>query len=202
MKVLLTSTDNPYITKWGGKHIHLLLLERGLEKLGAKVCPLYYNANSIRELVKRGMLLLLPEKRKYDWKIKLRINYLMKHIPMSDFDIIHAHDVLSMLAIAKMHQKKVLTLHGYFARENIEFIRNESEQSKIYPLLLKKEKEGMENADHVITVDKRLKDYVVSEFGYPEKKVTIMHNAVDTDNFRPVTKKEQWKQRLKKSIKK
>jgi glycosyltransferase involved in cell wall biosynthesis len=196
MKVLLTSTDNPYITKMGGKHVHLLLLERGLEKLGVEVYPLYYNANSIRELAKKGMLLLFSEKRRHEWKIKLRINYLMKHVPKNDFDIAHAHDVLSMLAIAETPQKKVLTLHGYFARENIEFIRDESKRSEIYPLLLKKEKEGMKNTDHIITVDKRLKDYVISEFNYPEKKVTVMHNAVDTDSFRPVSKEEQMKLKL------
>jgi glycosyltransferase involved in cell wall biosynthesis len=193
MKVLLTSTDNPYITKWGGKHVHLLLLERGLEELGVEVYPLYYNANSIRELAKKGMLLLFSEKRRYERKIKLIINYLMKHAPKNDFDIAHAHDVLSMLAIAKTPQKKVLTLHGYFARENIEFIRNESERSEVYPLLLKREEEGMKNTDHVITVDQRLKDYVISEFNYPEEKVTVMHNAVDTDSFRPISKEEQMK---------
>ena len=193
MKVLLTSTDKPYITKWGGKHVHLLLLERGLEELGVEVYPLYYNANSIRELAKRSMLLLFSEKRRHERKINLIINYLMKHVPKNDFDIAHAHDVLSMLAIAKTPQKKVLTLHGYFARENIEFIRNESERSEIYPLLLEKEEEGMKNTDHVITVDQRLKDYVISELNYPEKKVTAMHNAVDTDSFKPVSKEEQMK---------
>jgi glycosyltransferase involved in cell wall biosynthesis len=193
MKVLLTSTDNPYITKLGGKHVHLLLLERGLEELGVEVYPLYYNASSIRELAKKGVLLLFSEKRRYERKIKLIINYLMKHVPKNDFDIAHAHDVLSMLAIAKTPQKKVLTLHGYFARENIEFIRNESERSEVYPLLFKIEEEGMKNTDHVITVDQRLKDYVISEFNYPEEKVTVMHNAVDTDSFRPISKEEQMK---------
>ena len=196
MKVLLTSTDNPYITNIGGKHIHLLLLERGLKEWGVEVYPLYYNANSIRELAKKGMLLLFSEKRRQERKIKLIINYLMKQVPKNDFDLAHAHDVLSMLAIAKAPQKKVLTLHGYFARENIEFIRDESKRSEIYPLLLKKEKEGMKNTDHIITVDKRLKDYVISEFNYPEKKVTVMHNAVDTDSFRPVSKEEQMKLKL------
>jgi glycosyltransferase involved in cell wall biosynthesis len=51
----------------------------------------------------------------------------------------------------------------------------------------------MKNTDHVITVDQRLKDYVISEFNYPEEKVTVMHNAVDTDSFRPVSKEEQMK---------
>jgi glycosyltransferase involved in cell wall biosynthesis len=193
MKILLTSTDNPYITTWGGKHIHLLLLERGLKEIGVEVYTLYYNTNSTIELAKKGMLLLFSEKQKYSRKIKLIIDYLTKHVPNNDFDIAHAHDVLSILAIAKKPQKKVLTLHGYFARENIEFIKNESKRSEIYPLLLEREKEGIKNADHVITVDKRLKDYVISEFNYPEEKVTVMHNAVDTNSFKPISKEEQVK---------
>jgi len=196
MKVLLTSTDSPYITEWGklgGKHVHLRLLERSLEKLGVEVYPLYYNTNDMKELTKKGMLLLFSGKRRHELKTNLIINYLKKHIPKNNFDIAHAHDVLSMLAIAKTPQKKVLTLHGYLARENIEFIRKESERSEIYPILLKKEAEGMKKADYVITVDQRLKNYIISEFNYPEKKITVMHNAVDTDSFRPVSKEEQMK---------
>lgn len=191
MKVLLTSTDNPCITKYGGKHIHLLLLERGLKKLGVEVYPLYYNATKLGELAKNCMTHLFSEKRRYACKIKFVINYLMKHVPQNDFDIIHSHDVLSMLAVAKMSQKKVLTLHGYFARENIEFIRKESERSEVYSLLLEREEKGVKNADFVITVDQRLKDYIVSEFNYSPNKVIVIYNAVDTDSFRPVTKEVQ-----------
>ncbi len=200
MKVLLTSTDNPYITKMGGKHVHLLLLERGLKELGVDVFTLYYNTNDIWEIAKKGTLLLFSEKQRFKRKIKWRINYLAKHAPKNDFDIAHAHDVLSMLAIAKTPQKKVLTLHGYFARENVEFIKREKERKKVYPFLLETEKQGMKNADHIITVDRRLKEYVISEFGYPTADVTVLHNAVDTDNFKPVSKEEQWKIKAEKGF--
>jgi glycosyltransferase involved in cell wall biosynthesis len=193
MKTLLTSTDNPNITQVGGKHVHLLLLEQGLKKLNVNVSTLYYRANSIRELAKKGMLLPFSEKQKFKRKIGWKINYLTKHFPKNSFDIIHAHDVLSMLAVARIHKKKVLTLHGYFARENVEFIKHEKERKKVYPFLLETEKQGMKNADHIITVDRRLKEYVISEFGYPTTDVTVLHNAVDTDNFKSVSKEEQWK---------
>lgn len=193
MKVLLTSTDNPYITKLGGKHIHLMLLERGLKELGAQVSTLYYDASNVGELAKKAALQFFSEKQRYEHRIKWIENFLVKHAPRNDFDIIHAHDVLSMLAIANKPQKKVLTLHGYFARENVEFIKNESKRSEVYPFLLNTERNGMKNADYIITVDQRLKNYATSEFNYPEEKVTVIHNAVDTLNFKPASKEEQTK---------
>jgi glycosyltransferase involved in cell wall biosynthesis len=196
--VLLTSTDNPYITHLGGKHVHLLLLEQGLREIGVGVITLYYNPKSLRELIKRSTLLLLKDKYGYKSKLKWMIDYLRRRIPQNAFDVIHAHDVLSLISTAEKPQKKVLTLHGYFARENIEFIKNEEAREELYPYLLQLEKEGMKNADYVITVDQRLKEYVISEFNYPFDKISVMHNAVDTNLFKPVSEEEQKK--LKKTF--
>lgn len=198
MRVLLTSTDNPYITYLGGKHIHLLLLEQGLREVGVEVVTLYYNPKNLSELIKRSTLLLLRDKYGYKSKLKWMINYLEKRIPENTFDVIHAHDVLSLLSTAEKPQKKVLTLHGYFARENIEFMKNEKNREELYPYLLQLEKEGMENADHVIAVDQRLKEYIISEFNYAANKISVMHNAVDASLFKPVTEEEQKK--LKKTL--
>jgi len=41
MKILISGIDNPYIHPIGGKHIHQLLLEEGLESLGEDVATLY-----------------------------------------------------------------------------------------------------------------------------------------------------------------
>jgi glycosyltransferase involved in cell wall biosynthesis len=191
MKVLLTSTDNPYTTHIGGKHIHLLLLERGLKKLDVDVATLYYKSSGIMELAKKSIMLPFSAKQQFKSKLDTKINYLAAHLPRTGIDVIHAHDVLSMLAVQRAAEKKVLTLHGYFARENVEFIKNENDRDKVYPFLLETETKGMENAAHIITVDQRLKDYVLSEFGYSSEKVTVLHNAVDTDAFKPVTKEEQ-----------
>jgi len=198
MRVLLTSTDNPYITHLGGKHIHLLLLEQGLREIGVEVATLYYNPKSLRELIKRSTLLFLRDKYGYKSKLKWMINYLRRHIPEKAVDVIHAHDVLSLISTAEKPRKKVLTLHGYFARENIEFMRSEKNREELYPYLLQLERKGMENADYIITVDQRLKEYIISEFNYPASKISVMHNAVDTNLFKPVSEEEQKK--LKKTF--
>lgn len=198
MRVLLTSTDNPYITCIGGKHIHLLLLERGLREIGTEVFTLYYNPKSSREFIKRAILLFFSGEYGYKLKLKWMIDYLKKHIPENMCDIIHAHDVLSILSISEEAPKKVLTLHGYFARENIEFIKSKKKREKLYPYLLQLERYGVEKADYIITVDKQLKNYIISEFNYPANKISIMHNAVDTSLFKPVSEDEQ--KRLKKTF--
>jgi glycosyltransferase involved in cell wall biosynthesis len=198
MRVLLTSTDNPYTTQLGGKHIHLLLLEQGLKGLNLKVTALYYNPKSLKEFAKKSMLIPFPEKYRYKFKLKWMIDYLARRIPKNGFDIIHAHDVMSILAVSRMPQKKVLTLHGYFARENIEFIRSEKDRKTVFPLLLEMEKDAMKYADYVITVDERLKEYVMSQFKTPVERITVMHNAIDTSRFRPILEGEQ--QEVKKTL--
>lgn len=191
MKVLLTSTDNPYITKVGGKHIHLLLLERGLKLLGVQVTTLYYNKKGPRELFRRYASVLLREQLRYKVKLESMINYLEKHIPNQEFDLIHAHDISSLLAMHSKYQKKVLTVHGYVAKENLEFLKNVKEKAKneIYNTLLTLEREGVRKADYIITVDNRLKTYIVSELKYPKNRITVVYNAIDTNCFQPVSDK-------------
>lgn len=191
MRVLLISTDNPYITLRGGKHVHLLLLEKGLKMLGLEVTSLYYNPKSFKEIVKRSALSVFSDGFRYNVKLEGMVNYLKDHVPKKEFDIIHAHDVLSLLAVSSMSQKKVLTLHGYFARENVEFIKSEKSRKTILPRLLQIEKNAMKKADHVLTVDQRLKEYIISEFKYPSDKITVLHNAVDTSLFTPVSEEKQ-----------
>jgi len=198
MKILLTSTDNPNTTHVGGKHIHLQLLERGLKELGLEVTTLYYDQKSPGEFIMRSLLQLLSERKRYEIKLDQMIRYLRKRVKEKEFDIVHAHDVLSIIATNSTPQNKVLTLHGYFARENLEFIRDKKNRQALYPYLLQLEKDAMRMADYVITVDQRLKEYIVSEFSYPTDKIKVMYNAVDTDRFEPVSEKE--KQALKEKL--
>ena len=64
-------------------------------------------------------------------------------------------------------------------------------RESIYKFCYNFEKESISLADHIITVDNRLRDYVVTEFGYPADRVKTIFNAVDTDSFCPISKTEQ-----------
>jgi len=143
-------------------------------------------------------LIVFSEKVRFRRKVELMMDYLRKHVPRENIDLIHAHDVLSILALDTMPQKKVLTLHGYLSRENVEFLKNPENAESIRTSLFQFERDAMKHADYVITVDQRLKEYVLSEFNYPPNKITVMHNAVDTDCFAPIPEHEQRK--LKNSL--
>lgn len=45
------------------------------------------------------------------------------------------------------------------------------------------ERQALSRARLVITVDNRLKNYVVNELGFSEKDIVVMQNAVDTTRF-------------------
>ena len=69
-----------------------------------------------------------------------------------------------------------------------------------YDHCLDVEKSAYKRADFIITVDTRIRDYVVANFEYPVEKTAVIYNAVDTDNFRPVTDSEKREIRRKLKI--
>lgn len=93
------------------------------------------------------------------------------------FDIIHAHDWLTYPAgiAAKKTSGKPLVVHVHAteydrAGENID--------PRVYQI----EREGMEQADRVITVSHWTKNILVTRYGIPEEKITVVHNGVMASN--------------------
>ncbi len=92
----------------------------------------------------------------------------------SEFDIIHAHDWLAYPAgiAAKTISGKPLVVHVHAT----EFDRSgDNINNKIYAI----EREGMEQADKVITVSNFTKKTVIEKYGIPPQKVTTVYNAVE-----------------------
>nr|WP_312058465.1 glycosyltransferase [Fervidobacterium pennivorans] len=122
MKIALLSTDNPYKILHGGKHVHLLLLEKGLKKLGHEVDTYYYNFNFIEKvkiiLNHPNYKFLNPADR-----FKLRIDLMIRfyeELDLRKYDIVNAHDVISG-HITQKNKNLVTTTHGYFAYETINY---------------------------------------------------------------------------------
>jgi len=93
---------------------------------------------------------------------------------MYDFDIIHAHDWLTYPAgiSAKKVSKKPLVVHVHAT----DFDRS---GGSVNPNVFKIEKEGLKEANKVITVSNLTRDTVVNNYEVPEKKVTTVYNAVE-----------------------
>lgn len=88
-------------------------------------------------------------------------------------DIIHAHDWLTYPAgiHAKNVTGKPLVIHVHAS----EFDRS---RGKPNPTVFAIEKDGMNNADHIITVSNLTRDTVIHKYGVDPAKVTTVHNAV------------------------
>ena len=91
------------------------------------------------------------------------------------FDVIHAHDWLTYLAgiAAKRVSGKPLVIHVHatsFDRGSADNI-----DTRVYAI----EKQGMEEADKVITVSDLTRNIVISKYGIDPAKVVTVHNAVD-----------------------
>ncbi len=90
-----------------------------------------------------------------------------------EFDLIHAHDWLSFPAgiAAKQMSGKPLIAHVHAT----EFDRSgQTVNQRVYDI----ERAGMEAADKIIAVSQLTKNTIVSKYGIPEEKVTVVHNAV------------------------
>lgn len=88
-------------------------------------------------------------------------------------DIIHSHDWLTYPA--GIHAKKVtgkpLVIHVHAT----DFDRS---RGNVNPTVFAIEKDGMENADHIITVSDLTRRTVIEKYGINPEKVTTVHNAV------------------------
>ena len=92
-----------------------------------------------------------------------------------DFDIIHSHDWLTYPAgiHAKQVTGKPMVIHVHAT----EFDRS---RGKPNPTVFGIEKDGMNHADHIITVSNHTRDIVINNYGVDPAKVTTVHNAVTT----------------------
>jgi glycosyltransferase involved in cell wall biosynthesis len=90
------------------------------------------------------------------------------------FDVIHAHDWLTYAAgiMAKRVSKKPLVVHVHAT----EFDRT---GENINPNVFNIEKQGMEQADKVITVSNLTRNTVINKYGINPAKVVTVHNAVE-----------------------
>lgn len=196
MRIILTSTDNPYTKYYGGKHIHLYQLERGLEEIeGNSVGVCYY------DFLKRTVLDKISSRvNKYlgGYTYSYMKDTLFKEKFLAELsqnmtgDVLNAHDSLSMTSFKGKVQKRVLTLHGYLGREQLNYgAFPEKDKQKVLDHFFEMEKKSLSMADRVITVDNRIKDYIVNDYGYLEDQIDVVFNAIDVEKFQPVSAEKQ-----------
>ncbi|MBI2558341.1 glycosyltransferase family 4 protein [Candidatus Woesearchaeota archaeon] len=92
-----------------------------------------------------------------------------------DFDVIHCHDWMTFGAgiSAKRKKNKPLVLHVHATEHD----RTGGHQVNQYVYDL--ERSGMHKADKVIAVSNFTKNKIITHYGIPEEKISVVHNAVD-----------------------
>lgn len=94
-----------------------------------------------------------------------------------DFDLIHAHDWMTYKAGIKVKEDsgKPLVIHVHAT----EFDRTgDNLNQHVYDI----EREGMHNSDKIIAVSNFTKNKITQHYGIKEKKVAVVHNAVEHDH--------------------
>lgn len=91
-----------------------------------------------------------------------------------NFDIIHSHDWLTYPA--GIHAKKILGKPLVVHVHATDFDRS---RGNVNPEVYKIEKDGMDNADHIICVSNLTRNTVITKYHQDPAKVSTVHNAVE-----------------------
>ena len=95
-----------------------------------------------------------------------------------DFDIIHCHDWLTVLGgiCAKRETGKPLV----FTVHSTEYDRSIGNPC---PWVMDIEKYGINEADGIIAVSRRIRDQIVEKYGADPNKIRVIYNAIDASAF-------------------
>ncbi|HOO33818.1 MAG TPA: glycosyltransferase family 4 protein [Thermotogota bacterium] len=192
MRIILTSMDNPKNKYYGGKHIHLYQLEKGLSEIEGNLVETCYYDFFKRTFFDKVLSRVNRRFRGYTYSYlkdteykKAFISNLSVHM---EGDVLNAHDSLSMISFKGNVQKRILTLHGYLGRESLNYgAFPEKDKQKVLDYFQAIESKSLSLADQVITVDNRIKEYVMNDYGYPEDRINVVFNAIDIEKFQPVS---------------
>lgn len=94
------------------------------------------------------------------------------------FDVIHAHDWLTVLGgiCAKRETGKplIFTVHS---------TEHDRSLGNPCPWVIDIEKYGINEADGIIAVSRRIRDQLVEKYGADPKKIRVIYNAIDAQSF-------------------
>lgn len=200
MNILLVSLDNSENAKIGGKHIHQELLKRGWIESNNEVDIIYPKGlfwiikKIIRKILQIVKILNPYQHLKFSilsdkYEIEKSVKYA---VFKNKYDFISVQDVLAAIAVKNILIKHeisipvILTLHGYFARETVNYGNfSKSEEEKVLKFILNIENEAINFVDGIVTVDTRIKEYVLDNFNF-KGPIQMICNAIDNSRFFPV----------------
>ena len=109
------------------------------------------------------------------------LNKIARTVLLGEFDIIHAHDWLTLRGamLAKRLTNLPLVVHIHAT----EFDRSGSGEHEYGNEMIHQiEYEGMMIADKVIAVSQWTKDIIIRRYGIPADKIEVVHNSIDLNS--------------------
>lgn len=95
------------------------------------------------------------------------------------FDIIHAHDWLTLEAGMRIKRETGKPLVAHIHATEFDRTGGTGVNSHVYAI----EQQGMQEADLVIAVSNYTKQLIAKHYGIPQEKITVVHNAVEAKSF-------------------
>lgn len=107
------------------------------------------------------------------------VDNVCRLVKYAEFDVLHAHDWLTMRAAmaAKQISGKPLIVHIHAT----EYDRSAGGYGN--PMVREIEYQGMMMADRILAVSARVKKVLVREYGIPADKIEVVHNRIDYNMF-------------------
>ncbi len=115
----------------------------------------------------------------------------------NDFDVVHAHDWLSYLAGITAKKESGRPLVSHIHATELDRTGGQGANQDVFSI----EKQGFQEADHVLSVSQFTKDILTDKYGVKEERVTPAHNGIEAtppDSLPPVLKR--WKDRGNKVV--
>ena len=202
-RILLTyALSYPHI---GGLSTHMQLMGKGLNDLGYDVDFISYSSfpRIIQLLIFSGPIYIFDELYSgfgsivyFNYSSKLFFNLLFVYkFVTNNYDFVNVHHIFSKpshILIKIFKVPVILTVHTYFTYENVSMGIIPNSSSFLRKKAVNYEKKAYESVSHILTVDNRLKEYLVDN-GVDSNKINVMFNFVDTNIFKPRNNKKKCK---------
>lgn len=137
---------------------------------------------------------------RYAYTLYRRPAILVRLAHREHFDIVHAHNSLTFGEAAEQLSRKfnkpfILELHGLSQESSTGVFRH------IKALYIERiDRKLLKQCDHIITLTKRLKEWIVNSYNLPESKITVVPNGVDIGHFSPKNEHKAKVEELKKRL--
>lgn len=201
-KICMLTLDFPYLTKKGVLHSGGadVIVKELCDNLFSKGFDVTVISSKLKDyqgevvpykVIRVSNLFVGFRETKAFGTILMTINSILKD---QKFDIVHCHNppvFLPAFILAKKSKAKlILTMHGPWAdlRKNSRFLADKIEEFSI------------KHSDIVIAVSKSLKKRLDEKYNLAKNKIKVIENGVNTDIFRPATRKEKKSLRIKYKI--